>query len=304
LNVTIIGAPMDLGAGRRGVDMGPSAIRLAGLHERLRKIGHHVEDAGDVFSPVAETLEVVDPSLRFLDEIVDSCKALADEVETAAKSGRFPLVLGGDHSVAIGTIAGLTRVAQRVGVIWVDAHGDFNTPETSPTGNIHGMPLSATCGIGAEALTNLGERTPMLEIEDVALVGIRDIDPVEARMIVDQGPEAFTVRDIDEMGMKEVVDRALDIATRDADWLHVSFDLDAIDPRWAPGTGTPVQGGLTLREAHLLLEILADSEMVRSMELVETNPILDIRNQTGELAAWLAASCLGAKIMYGHRDEL
>jgi arginase len=303
MNVTVIGAPMDLGAGRRGVDMGPSAIRLAGLHQRLRKLGHHVEDGGDVFSPVAETLEVRDPKLRFLDEIVDCCKALADEVETCASSGRFPLVLGGDHSVAMGTIAGLTRVAERVGVIWVDAHGDFNTPETTPTGNIHGMPLSACCGIGAPELTGLGERDPMLDTSDVALVGIRDIDPHEAKVIHDEGVEAFTVRDLDEMGMKEVAERSLEIATRDSDWLHVSFDLDSIDPRWAPGTGTPVEGGLTLREAHLLLEILADSGMVRSLELVETNPILDLRNQTGELAAWLAESCLGARIMYGHRPR-
>ena len=302
MNVTVIGAPLDLGAGRRGVDMGPSAIRLAHLHDRLRHLGHDVHDAGDVFAPVAETLAVQDPHLRFLEEIVDCCKALADEVEQAAGAGRFPLVLGGDHSIAMGTLAGLTRVADRVGCIWVDAHGDFNTPETSPTGNIHGMPLAASCGIGAAELTGLGEREPMVRPEDTALVGIRDIDPPEAELIAKEGPESFTIRDIDEMGMKEVAERALEIATRETDWLHVSFDLDAIDPRWAPGTGTPAQGGITLREAHLLMEILSDSGMVRSLELVETNPILDIRNQTGELAAWLAASCLGARIMYGHRD--
>jgi arginase len=297
VDITVIGAPLDLGAGRRGVDMGPSAIRLAGLHERLRRVGHEVHDAGDVFAPVAETLVVADPRLRYIDEIADCCRQLADEVEEAVNAGRFPLVLGGDHSVAMGTLAGLTRVTERVGLIYVDAHGDFNTPETTPSGNIHGMPLAVACGVGSPELTGLGGREPMVRRDDVALVGIRDVDGGEARLIQAEGPTTFTVRDLDELGMKEVADRALEIATREADWLHVSFDLDAIDPRWAPGTGTPVQGGLTLREAHLLLEVLADSRQVRSLELVETNPILDIRNQTGELAAWLAASCLGERIL-------
>jgi arginase len=297
VKVTIIGAPMDLGAGRRGVDMGPSAIRHAGLHDLLRRLGHEVTDSGDVQAPVAESLEVREPRLRFIDEILATCRALADRVEAAARDGHAPVILGGDHSVALGTLAGLCRVARRVGVVYVDAHGDFNTPDTSPSGNIHGMPLAAALGLGDPRLTGLGPRTPMVLKEDVALVGVRDVDPGEAQLLRTHGPRTRTLRDVDERGIKAVMDECVAVATASTDWLHVSFDMDAIDPGFAPGTGTPVEGGLTMREAHLAMEILADSDRVRSVEICETNPILDNGNRTGQLAARLVASCLGKRIL-------
>lgn len=297
MNVTIIGAPMDLGAGRRGVDMGPSAIRHAGLHEMLRRIGHEVTDVGDIDTPVVESIVVREQSLRFIDEILESCGQLAGLVEDAARRGSVPLVLGGDHSVAMGTMAGLCRVASRLGVLYFDAHGDFNTPDTSPSGNIHGMPLAVACGLGDERLLSLSTRRPMLEREDAALVGIRDVDIEESRLIKSSGPRSFTVRDVDERGMKRVMEESIALATRETDWVHVSFDMDVLDPSHAPGTGTPVEGGLTLREAHLAMEMLADSGKVRSVEVVETNPILDTGNRTARLAAGLIASCLGKRIL-------
>lgn len=296
MKVTILGAPMDLGAGRRGVDMGPSAIRHAGLHETLRRLGHDVTDRGDVPVAVAESRAAGDEHLRFLDEIIACCTHIADEVESIAREGGVPIVLGGDHSIAMGTFAGLARVSQRVGVIYFDAHGDFNTPESSPSGNIHGMPLAIALGLGDERLLSLGPRRPMLRREDVALVGIRDVDPEEARLIRASGPRSFTVRAIDERGMRSVMEECIGIVAH-VDWLHVSFDMDALDPQHAPGTGTPVEGGLTLREAHLAMEMLADTGRVRSVEVVETNPILDNGNRTGQLAAGLIASCLGKRIL-------
>ena len=287
---------MDLGAGRRGVDMGPSAIRHAGLHEQLRRLGHQVSDSGDVPVAVAESRVSGDEHLRFLDEIVDCCAHIAGEVEAIARAGGFPIVLGGDHSIAMGTIAGLARVSERVGVIYFDAHGDFNTPESSPSGNIHGMPLAVALGLGDERLLALGPRRPMVRREDVALVGIRDVDPEEARLLKSDGPRSFTVRAIDERGMRSVMEECIGLVGG-CDWLHVSFDMDALDPSHAPGTGTPVEGGLTLREAHLAMEMLADTGRVRSIEVVETNPILDNGNRTGQLAAGLIASCLGKRIL-------
>jgi arginase len=297
MKITILGAPMDLGAGRRGVDMGPSAIRHAGLHDMLRRLGHEVEDAGDVWAPVAESRVVREPELRFLDEILRSCGELADAVETAGRNGSLPLVLGGDHSIAIGTIAGIARVVGRVGVLYFDAHGDFNTPQTSPSGNIHGMPLAIAMGMGDERLLSVGPRRPLVRREDVVLLGIRDVDPEEARLLRQSGPKTFTVRDVDERGMKSVMEESIETVTRETDWLHVSFDMDVLDPRDAPGTGTPVEGGLTMREAHLAMEMLADGGRVRSLEIVETNPILDTGNRTGQLAAGLIASCLGKRIL-------
>ena len=288
---------MDLGAGRRGVDMGPSAIRHAGLHDMLRRIGHEVRDAGDVDSPVVESVPVRDDPLRYVDEIVASCGQISHLVERAARAGELPLVLGGDHSIAMGTIAGISRVAQRVGMLYFDAHGDFNTPETSPSGNVHGMPLAIACGLGDERLLAIGLRRPMVRREDIALIGIRDVDPEESRLIREKGPASFTVRDVDERGMKSIMEDAIAIALRDSDWLHVSLDMDVLDPGHAPGTGTPVEGGLTLREAHLAMEMLADTGLVKSMEVVETNPILDTGNRTGQLAAGLIASCLGKRIL-------
>ena len=297
MKVTIIGAPMDLGAGRRGVDMGPSAIRHAGLHDTLRRLGHEVTDHGDIPSPVAESVVVREKGMRFIDEILVSCTQLADAVEAVANAGGVPVVLGGDHSIAMGTIAGICRKAARVGVVYFDAHGDFNTPETSPSGNIHGMPLAVALGLGDARLLALGPRRPMVRREDVALVGIRDVDVEEARLLRDKGPASFTVRSVDERGMKAVMEESISIACGHSDWLHVSFDMDVLDPQHAPGTGTPVEGGLTLREAHLAMEMLADTGRVRSLEIVETNPILDTGNRTGQLAAGLIASCLGKRIL-------
>ena len=288
---------MDLGAGRRGVDMGPSAIRHAGLHDMLRRLGHEVADAGDVDSPVAESVVLREASLRFIDEIVPSCLELADRVHEAAEAGSVPLVLGGDHSIAIGTLAGIARTASRIGLLYFDAHGDFNTPQTSPSGNIHGMPLAVACGLGDERLLAIGPRRPMVRREDAALIGIRDIDPEEARLIQSDGPRSFTTRDVDERGMKSIMEESIALATRETDWVHVSFDMDVLDPSHAPGTGTPVEGGLTLREAHLAMEMLADTGRVRSVEIVETNPILDTGNRTAKLAAGLIASCLGKRIL-------
>ena len=288
---------MDLGAGRRGVDMGPSAIRHAGLHDLIRRLGHDVRDAGDVVSPVAESLPVSSDGLRYLDEIIACCTALADRVERVARTGGFPLVLGGDHSIAMGTLAGICRVAERVGILYFDAHGDFNTPESSPSGNIHGMPLAVAIGLGDARLTRLGPRSPMVMPEDVVLVGVRDVDPDEARLIKAHRIPTFTLRDVDERGMRAVVIDGLASLGERCDWLHVSFDMDVVDPRFAPGTGTPVEGGITNREAHLAMEMLADTGLVRSFEVVETNPMLDAGNTTGQLAARLAASCLGKRIL-------
>jgi arginase len=296
MKVTIIGVPMDLGAGRRGVDMGPSAIRHAGLHEMLRRLGCEVEDAGDVPVPVAESRVVREEDLRFLDEIVTTCRHLADAVERLAGAGRVPIVLGGDHSIAMGTIAGLARVSPRVGLLYFDAHGDFNTPAASPSGNIHGMPLAVALGVGDERLLALGPRTPMVRREDAALIGIRDVDAEEKRLIRELGPASFTVRDVDERGMRSVMEECIAL-TSGCERLHVSFDMDVLDPMHAPGTGTPVEGGLTLREAHLAMEMLADGGRVQSLEIVETNPILDTGNRTGQLAAGLIASCLGKRIL-------
>lgn len=295
--VSIIGVPLDLGAGHRGVDMGPSAIRIAGLQAKLRKLGHDVVDAGDVACAVPETREPRDPKLRFLREIVESLESLADTVESVVRDGRFPIVLGGDHSIAMGTMAGLARVNPRQGLIYFDAHGDYNTPDTSPSGNIHGMPVSGILGVGDERLVNLGGVTPKALESNTVLIGLRDVDPAEAALLRASNIKCFTVRDIDEEGMAAIVRQAIDIASKGVDHVHCSFDLDVCDPRHAPGTGTPVQGGITLREAHLAMEILHDSGVCTSYEIAEMNPIRDERNRTGDLAVKLIASALGQSIV-------
>ncbi|MCI0341705.1 MAG: arginase [Planctomycetales bacterium] len=297
MRISIIGVPMDLGAGRRGVDMGPSAIRIAGLHDRLRALGHEVRDLGDVDCAIPETRQVRDPKLRFLDEIVESCEALAKVVEKAVREGSFPVVLGGDHSIAMGTLAGIARVEPRIGIVYLDAHADFNTAETSPSGNIHGMPLAAALGYGDPRLTKIGGVAPKALEESVVLVGIRDLDPGEQDLLRSSKATYFTLRDIDEMGMAEVMRRAIAIATRGTAKLHVTFDMDVLDPRFAPGTGTPVEGGITIREAHLAMEMLHDSRSITSLEITECNPILDNGNRTGELATLLIASALGKRIV-------
>ena len=299
--ISFIGAPLDLGAGRRGVDMGPSAIRSAGIHERVRELGYDVEDAGDVEASIRETQEVGDPRLRFLKEIRATCEALRDKVMGILGKGRMPVVLGGDHSIAMGTIAGVSRFHRekggKVGLVWFDAHGDMNTPETSPTGNIHGMPLAVALGLGDKTLTGLAGAVPMVDGSRAAVVGLRDVDMAERENLKDSGIGAFTMRDIDERGMRTVMEEAIKRATSGTEGIHVSFDLDGMDPDFAPGVGTPSAGGISYREAHLAMEMLADTEMVISAELVEINPILDQSNRTAHLGVGLLQSLLGKKIL-------
>ena len=296
--VRIIGCPMDLGASRRGTDMGPSAVRAAFLHTRIRDLGYEVEDAGNVHVPqMEENILRVAPELKYKDEILHACAHLADKVEQAIADGTVPVVLGGDHSIAIGTQAGLARHSKDRGLIWFDAHADFNTPESSLSGNIHGMPVSAVLGVGHPDLADFDQPGPKLPKENVVLVGLRDVDPKEADLLEQHGISYFTMRDIDEMGMHKVMDGAIAIAGKGRDGIHVSFDLDGVDPQWAPGTGTTVDGGFTYREAHLALEMLADTDRVTSMEFVEVNPLLDERNQTGRFTVGLIASLLGKAIV-------
>lgn len=296
--VRIIGVPMDLGASRRGTDMGPSAMRAAFLHTRIRDLGHDVEDVGNVHVPqMEENIPRSKKGLKFKDEILHACSHLADKVEQAVADGAIPLVLGGDHSVAIGTIAGLARHSKDRGLIWFDAHADFNTLETSPSGNIHGMPVSAALGIGHPDLADFDRPGPKIPKENVVLVGLRDVDPKEADLLEEHGIAHFTMRDIDERGMSKIMQEAIAIAGKGKDGIHVSFDLDGVDPQWAPGTGTTVEGGFTYREAHLALEVLSDSGKVTSMEFVEVNPLLDNGNQTGRFAVGLIASLLGKAIV-------
>jgi arginase len=300
--ITFIGVPLDLGAGRRGVDMGPSALRGAELHGRVRDLGYEVTDRGDVAVHIPETREPGDPRLKYLKEIRATCEALRDEVATCLGEGAMPVVLGGDHSIAMGTIAGAAqfhreRGKKKIGLIWFDAHGDMNTPDTSPSGNIHGMPLAVALGLGEPTLTSLSGEAPMVEGSRAAVVGLRDIDPAERGNIKETGIGAFTMRDIDERGMRAVMEEAIKRATAGTAGIHVSFDLDGVDPDFAPGVGTPSPGGLSYREAHLAMEMLADTGQVISAELVEVNPILDNRNETARLGVGLLASLLGKKIL-------
>lgn len=299
MDVKIVGSPMDLGASRRGTDMGPSAMRVARLQPRLERLGHKVEDLGNVYSPTVETKTVKHTGLLYLDEIVTVCETLGRRVEKIVASGGFPLVLGGDHSIAMGTMAGIARVvgAGRTGVLWVDAHADFNTTETTETGNIHGMPLAAIAGLGDPRLTGIGKVTPKAKPENIVLVGIRDVDPEEAKLLKKAGVTVYTMREIDERGIRPVMEDALDVACRNVERLHVSVDADALDPRDAPGVGTPIAGGLTFREAHLAMEMCAEVPFFRSLEIVEVNPLLDEHNRTAELAVGLAESALGKRIM-------
>lgn len=291
-SVSIIGAPLDFGAGRRGVDMGPSAIRVASLQAKLEQLGFDVEDRGNVPAPEPETVPIGDVKTKYLAAIAKTCAGLAREVTKVVAAGRFPIVLGGDHSIAAGTISGIAK-KKNIGVIWIDAHGDINTPETSPSGNVHGMPLAALLGHEPAALLSGPKRNPA----NVALVGLRDLDPGEREHIRAWGVHAFTMRDIDERGMRNVMEEALRVAARGTDGIHLSFDMDAIDPAVAPGVGTPVDGGLSFREAHLIMEMVHDSSVLMSMEFVEVNPVLDERNRTALLAVELILSGMGKKIL-------
>ena len=295
--VRILGAPMDLGGNRRGTDMGPSALRTARLEAKLERLGHDVEDLGNVFAPTVETKVSKHAGLHYLDEIVQVCETIARRVDKVVGLGQFPLVLGGDHSCAMGTVGGLTKSGQSVGVVWIDAHGDFNTVETSETGNIHGMPLAALCGLGDPRLVDIAFPGRKVDPRHVSLVGLRDIDPEEGKLMRKAGVNFWTMRDVDELGMRRVMADALAAATRDVDRLHVSFDIDSLDPTHAPGVGTPVPGGLSLREAHLAMEMIAEHPRFSSLDLVEVNPLLDERNRTAELATDLVASALGKRIL-------
>lgn len=291
--VVPVGVPMDLGQSRRGVDMGPSAVRYAGLARRLEGLGYAVEDGGDINVPVRDTLSP--GGIDFLPEVVKVCEAVHDRARGLLEKDQFPLFLGGDHSVALGTVAGATA-AGRCGVLWIDAHGDFNTPETSPSGNVHGMPLAALCGLGDRRMVDVGGPGPKLDSDQVVLIGVRDLDRQERRALLEQEITVLTMRDIDEQGIAKIAHQALD-KLGSFDRLHVSLDMDSLDPSEAPGVGTPVDGGLTYREAHLLMEILAEDGRLRSLDVVEINPILDMRNESARLAVELVASLMGKKIL-------
>jgi arginase len=299
--IRIIGVPMDLGASRRGVDMGPSALRVAGLQSRLKQLGHQVEDIGNIFVKQAEEQHYGEKRAKYLDEIAETCKGLAEIIRKTLEENMVPVVLGGDHSIAVGSIAGISahfqKASKRVGLIWLDAHGDMNTPDSSPSGNVHGMPLAAVIGYGAPELTDLAGQKPMIDPRNVSLVGIRDLDSKERRLIKDSGVHVFTMRDIDERGMRDVMAEALRFASDDTGGVAVSLDMDCVDPTDAPGVGTPVRGGVTYREAHLALEMIADSKSLVSFELVEINPVIDEHNKTATLGVELALSGLGKKIL-------
>jgi len=292
---------MDLGASRRGVDMGPSALRVAGLQSQLKQLGRHVEDIGNIPVPQPEEQHYGEKNAKYLSEISETCKALAEMVRKALDEDLIPLVLGGDHSIAVGTTAGAAvhfgKKSKRIGMIWLDAHGDMNTPETSPSGNVHGMPLAAIMGYGPPELVEIGGVKPMVEPRNVVLVGIRELDSKERRLVKESGVHVFTMRDVDERGMREVMAEALRFASDDTAGVAVSLDMDFVDPSDAPGVGTPVRGGVTYREAHLAFEMIADSRLMVSLELVEINPVIDEHNTTAALGVELVLSGLGKKIL-------
>lgn len=296
-DIVIIGVPVDLGAGRRGVDMGPSAMRYAGIKEQLVALGYNVRDQGNLLVAQAEQVEppAKGEKLRYLGPLIELNRTLADKVEAVCREGAFPLILGGDHSLAIGSVAGVAR-QKPIGLIWVDAHADFNTPETTPSGNIHGMTNAALTGRGHPALTNLCGDRPALRDEQIALVAVRDLDTLEREALRGSGVHVFTMHDIDRRGIGAVMDEAMTLVSEGTAGFHVSLDLDALDPRDAPGVGTPVLGGLSYRETHLAMEMIADSGRMLAMDLVEVNPILDTSNVTAQLAVAFAVSALGKRI--------
>jgi arginase len=296
MHIDVIGVPIDFGAGRRGVDMGPSAIRYAGLRAAIEALGHTVDDLGNVQAPLAETCTVSEPKLRYIDCIVPMAKRVFGKVAASVRAGRFPLTLGGDHSLSLGSVRGIAR-HKRVGLIWVDAHGDFNTPETTPSGNIHGMPLAALAGRGDARLVELVEGlTPTIHPANIAIVGVRQLDPGERDLLKQAGVKVLSTELIDRLGMYQTLGQALDAALRGTEGVYLSLDVDALDPLYAPGVGTPVPGGLTYREAHLACEMIAETGKLVGMEVVEVNPILDERNRTAALAVELALSALGQRV--------
>ena len=292
---------MDLGADRRGVDMGPSALRIAGLPERLQNLGYKIIDDGDIIIQIKEKQKVENPKLKYLDEILKTSKILAKKVEKSLSQNHFPLCIGGDHSMAIGTIAGISSYCiknkLKLGVIWIDAHADMNTDKTSPSGNIHGMPLAANLGLGNEKLVNFYGVTPKLKPENTALIGERSIDEFEKKNIKQMNLSVYTMSDVDKLGIHRIIARVLKQFQEKVDHIHVSFDLDSVDPALAPGVGTPVPGGLNFRESHLLMESIAECGCMSSLEVTEVNPILDDKNKSAQFAAELIASSMGQRIL-------
>lgn len=299
--IDMYGVPMDLGADRRGVDMGPSALRIAGMVEKIQALGHEIVDRGNVDVASMETAKTGPKKAKYLNEIVDCCKRLSEKVAGTIAQGRFPLVLGGDHSIAVGTITGIAseyrKRGEKIGLIWFDAHGDMNTPDSSPSGNVHGMPLAMLLGYGPPELAQFGGFAPKIDPQNAVLIGIRDLDLSERDIVKKSGIHVFTMKEVDRLGMAAVTDRAIEIAGHATAGFHLSFDLDGLDPLIAPGVGTPVPGGINYREAHLMMELLADSGKLVGMEMVELNAVLDNRNTTAELTVHLAQSAFGRRIL-------
>lgn len=300
-HIAIIGAPMDLGAGRRGVDMGPSAIRLAGLYEKVTSLGYSVEDLGNIDVPQPESVTPGTEKARYLPQIAEACTHIAERVGEAMSNNKFPIVLGGDHSIAVGTVAGVAshmqQQGQKIGLIWIDAHSDMNTPESSPSGNVHGMPLACLTGNGPAELTGILGFTPKVRPENVAIIGLRSVDAAERFIVKQTGVKAFTMREIDERGLRSVMEEAIRVASEGTAGFHLSLDMDSVDPQEAPGVGTPVKGGMTYREAHLAMETVCDCGSLLSMEVVEVNPVIDEQNRTASLAVELVMSVLGKRIL-------
>lgn len=295
--LSIIGMPMDLGQMRRGVDMGPSAIRYAGINENLKELFDEIEDLGDIPIGRPEVQIKEGTNLRNLDLVAEKNEMLAEKVDEVIKSGSFPLVLGGDHSIAIGTLAGVAKHYKNLGVIWYDAHGDLNTAETSPSGNIHGMPLAASLGIGHSVLTELGGYNPKIRPENVVIIGARALDDGEKELIKEIGMKVYTMHEIDRLGMAKVMEETISYLKEKTDGVHLSLDLDGLDPNDAPGVGTPVIGGISYRESHLAMEMLAEANIITSAEFVEVNPILDEKNRTATVAVALMGSLFGEKLL-------
>ena len=300
-HIAIIGAPLDLGAGRRGVDMGPSALRLAGLNTRLESLGYTAEDLGNVPVAQQESTPSGPDNAKYLSQIAKTCAKLASMVEDVVAANKFPLVLGGDHSVAVGTVSGVSHVfrqrAEKIGLIWIDAHADMNTPESSPSGNVHGMPLACCVGRGPRELIDIFGYAPKVHGRNIALIGIRDVDIKEREVVRESGVTAFTMRDIDERGLRNIMEHAIAVASDSTTGFHLSLDMDFVDPMEAPGVGTPVRGGVTYREAHLAMETVCDCSRMVSMEIVEVNPVLDEANRTALLGVELVMSAMGKKIL-------
>ncbi|MFT7679361.1 MAG: arginase [Planctomycetota bacterium] len=299
--VALVGVPMDLGGGRRGVDMGPSAFRIAGVERAVKKLGLELIDRGNVEVMQPHDRAPKDPKARYLEEIADCCTRLKSRVQEIVGDEMLPLVVGGDHSIAVGTVAGISShyhaQGKRIGLIWFDAHGDVNTPETTHSGNIHGMPLASILGHGPDALTRIGERFPMVDVENATLVGVRSLDEGERELIRSLGLTCFTMKDIDQLGIHEVMQRAIKRAMAGTAGFHLSFDLDGTDPSVAPGVGTPVPGGVSYRESHTVMELVADSGGMLGLEMTEINPILDDKNQTSRAAVEFVASALGKRVL-------